>query len=224
MQFDNFPENVKKLLVQLKPERRERLVSVLDHRQPDITVVLENVRDPHNISAVLRSADSIGVMDLHLIDFSDEDEITLKRTSSSGSNKWVFVHQHKNTKKCLTELKRQGFKIYTTHLSDEISSKTLHEVSFTEKIAIVFGNEKYGLSKEALEMSDVNFVIPQQGMAQSLNISVACAVTLYEAMRQRQTNGDYDFPKISQKKRIEIIEIWAKKALSKRKTKIIYDF
>lgn len=224
MQFNDFPESIKELLIQLKPERRKRLLSVLNRRQADITVVLENVRDPHNISAVLRSADSIGVMDLHLIDFSDENEITLKRTSSSGSNKWVFVHQYKNTKKCLTELKKQGFKIYTTHLSNETPSKTLHEVDFTQKIAIVFGNEKYGLSKEALEMSDANFVIPQQGMAQSLNISVACAVTLYEAMRQRRINGDYDFPKISQKEQIAIIEIWAKKALSKRKTKIIYDF
>jgi tRNA (guanosine-2'-O-)-methyltransferase len=109
--------------------------------------------------------------------------------SSSSAHKWLTVHQHSNIAECLQELKQKYEKILTTHLSSDAIS--LYEVNLTEKVALVFGNEHDGVSEELRALCDGNFIIPQVGMIRSLNISVACAVTLYEAFRQKQKAGHY---------------------------------
>lgn len=172
-------------------ERENKIRNVLCKRQMDLTVVMENVNDPHNISAVLRTCDAIGIHEIKIIDKKELPEYKkLGKKSSASAVKWVKKRYYTEINSCVDNLKKEGFKIYSTHLADK--SIPLFDIDFTEKIAIVFGNETEGVSAEMAALSDVNFKIPQVGMIPSLNISVACAVTLYEAFRQRYLKGFYE--------------------------------
>ncbi len=174
----------------ITPERRQRIEHVLHHRQPTLTVVFENVHDPHNVSAVIRSCDAVGVAEAHGIYSGRQVFPELGEKSSASARKWVDVHLHQSVDACYAALRARGMKIYTTHMSSDAVS--LHELDLSQPVALVFGNEKEGVTAEAREKADGNFLIPQVGMIQSLNVSVACAVSLYEAFRQRQVAGMYD--------------------------------
>jgi tRNA (guanosine-2'-O-)-methyltransferase len=174
--------------------RIEKVRSVLAKRQPDLTVVMENIHDPHNVSAVLRSCDCVGIMQVELL-YNLEKFPKIGKKSSSSANKWLSRRKHTTVDECYGVLRSEGFKIYATHLGTE--SISLYDVDFTQKVALVFGNEHRGVTDEAAAKADGNVVIPMVGMIQSLNISVACAVSLYEAMRQRLLSGAYDTPKFS---------------------------
>lgn len=174
----------------LSDDRSEKIYACVSRRQPSLSIVLENVHDPHNVSAVLRSCDAVGVMDVHLIYHSGQSFPELGEKSSASARKWVLTHKHSSIDECYDYLRNEGKKILTTGMSNE--ARSLYAIDFTEPIAIVFGNEHAGVSEEAILKADGNMLIPQVGMIQSLNISVACAVTLYEAFRQRSLNGMYD--------------------------------
>jgi tRNA (guanosine-2'-O-)-methyltransferase len=174
----------------LSDDRSEKIYACVSRRQPSLSIVLENVHDPHNVSAVLRSCDAVGVMDVHLVYHSGQSFPELGEKSSASARKWVLTHKHSSIDECYEYLRKQGKKILTTGMSNE--ARSLYAIDFTEPIAIVFGNEHAGVSEEAILKADGNMLIPQVGMIQSLNISVACAVTLYEAFRQRSLNGMYD--------------------------------
>jgi len=174
----------------LSDDRSEKIYACVSRRQPSLSIVLENVHDPHNVSAVLRSCDAVGVMDVHLIYHSGQSFPELGEKSSASARKWVLTHKHSSIDECFDYLRKEGKKIMTTGMSNE--ARSLYAIDFTEPIAIVFGNEHAGVSEEAILKADGNMLIPQVGMIQSLNISVACAVTLYEAFRQRSLNGMYD--------------------------------
>ncbi|MEY3385287.1 MAG: hypothetical protein RIR53_98 [Bacteroidota bacterium] len=179
------PENI-------TPERRAKLERVLSRRQPTLTVVFENVHDPHNVSAVIRSCDAVGVVEAHGIYYGRTTFPELGGKSSASARKWVDVHLHQTVEECFTHLRAEGYRIYTTHMSSDAVS--LYDVDLTQPVALVFGNEHDGVSQEARDAADGNVIIPQVGMIQSLNISVACAVSLFEAMRQRMVAGMYDAP------------------------------
>ena len=181
----------------MTPERFERLDSVLNKRQPDLTVVLENVFDPHNISAVMRTCDAVGIQDIFILNTKIPPHKKWGAKSSSSAAKWLSIHQFTNAEECFTELRKRYKKIYTTHLSTDAVG--LHELNHTEPVALVFGNEHSGVSEEIIAMADGNFIIPQVGIIKSLNISVACAVCLYEAYRQKDTAGHYARPKLEGK-------------------------
>jgi tRNA (guanosine-2'-O-)-methyltransferase len=170
-------------------ERRHKIESVLSKRQNDITVVLENVFDPHNISAVMRSCDAVGVQEIYVLNTKIPRHKKWGARSSSSAAKWLTVHQFEDTDECFVELRKKYSTILTTHLSTDAVS--LYEVDLTKPIALVFGNEHSGVSEELIKLADGNFIIPQVGMIRSLNISVACAVSLYEAFRQKQEAGHY---------------------------------
>ena len=174
----------------LSDDRSEKIYACVSRRQPSLSIVLENVHDPHNVSAVLRSCDAVGVMDVHLVYHSGQSFPELGEKSSASARKWVLTHKHSSIDECFDCLRKEGKKILTTGMSNE--ARSLYAIDFTEPIAIVFGNEHAGVSEEAILKADGNMLIPQVGMIQSLNISVACAVTLYEAFRQRSINGMYD--------------------------------
>ncbi len=174
----------------LSDDRSEKIYACVSRRQPSLSIVLENVHDPHNVSAVLRSCDAVGVMDVHLVYHSGQSFPELGEKSSASARKWVLTHKHSSIDECYDCLRKEGKKILTTGMSNE--ARSLYAIDFTEPIAIVFGNEHAGVSEEAILKADGNMLIPQVGMIQSLNISVACAVTLYEAFRQRSINGMYD--------------------------------
>jgi len=178
----------------MTPERYSRLTAVLNKRQPDITVVLENVFDPHNISAVMRTCDAIGIQDIYILNHKIPPHKKWGEKSSSSAVKWLTIHQFTDADECFAALRKNYKKIYTTHLSTDAIS--LHDLDLTESIALVFGNEHSGVSDEIIAMADGNFIIPQVGIIKSLNISVACAVTLYEAYRQKNNAGHYNDPKL----------------------------
>jgi tRNA (guanosine-2'-O-)-methyltransferase len=174
----------------MTPERSNKLLSVLSKRQASITVVLENIEDPHNVSAVLRSCDAVGIQDVYVINSKEPRKKKWGYRSSSSAVKWLSVHQFDNAEECIAVLRKNYDKILTTHLSSDAVS--LYQLDLTQRIAMVFGNEHGGLSEEIITAADGNFLIPQVGIIRSLNISVACAVTIYEAFRQRTVAGMYD--------------------------------
>jgi tRNA (guanosine-2'-O-)-methyltransferase len=190
----------------MTPERKQKLLSVLSKRQHDLTVVLENVQDPHNISAVMRSCDAVGIQDIYVLNNKIPRHKKWGAKSSSSAAKWLTVHQFTKVDECMAELKSKYKKILTTHLSSDAVS--LHEINFTESTALVFGNEHSGVSEEIRKLADGNFIIPQAGIIRSLNISVACAVTIYEAFRQKLKAGHYDKQKLPEKQFEQLLNEW----------------
>ncbi len=172
-------------------KRYNKIAKVAKHRQDDLTVVLENIHDPHNVSAIFRSVESIGVDKVYLI-YNSNKFPRIGKFSSASAKKWVSTEKYTTPEECFAELRKQGYKIYTTHLSDEVEQVSLYDLDLTGKCAIVVGNEHMGVSDEAVKLSDKNFVIPMYGMIQSLNVSVSAAICVYEALRQRESKGMYN--------------------------------
>ena len=193
----------------MTPERQNRITNVLNSRQPDLTVVLENVHDPHNISAVMRTCDSIGIQNIYILNTKIARHNKFGKKSSASAAGWLSIHHFDNTEACFEELKAKYSRIYATHLGTE--SHSLYDLDLTESVALVFGNEHAGVSEEALQLCDGNFIIPQVGMVRSLNISVACAVSLYEAFRQKQQAGHYNSSRLPEAEWNEISEQWGLK-------------
>jgi len=187
-------------------QRKERLTSVLNKRQHDITIVLENVFDPHNISAVMRTCDAVGLQDIYILNTKIPQHKKWGARSSSSAAKWLTVHQFDNAKQCFSSLKSHYSTILTTHLSGDAVS--LHQIDFTKSVALVFGNEHDGVSEEIRNIADGNFIIPQVGIIRSLNISVACAVTLYEAFRQKSQAGHYNQSKLDDIRMKSLLVEW----------------
>lgn len=190
----------------MTPERRARLLAVLNKRQCDLTVVLENVFDPHNISAVMRTCDAVGVQEVYVLNTKIPRHKKFGARSSSSAAKWLSVYQFTEAETCFNALRQKYDRILTTHLSSD--AVNLYDIDFTGRIALVFGNEHAGVSDEIRAMADGNFIIPQVGIIKSLNISVACAVTLYEAKRQKQLAGHYDSCRIPEPQLNELLNKW----------------
>jgi tRNA (guanosine-2'-O-)-methyltransferase len=190
----------------LTEQRTHRINEVLDTRQGNLTLILENISDPHNISAVMRTADAVGVSEIFVCNTIIDPHEEWGPKSSSSAAKWVQVHQFTNTQDCINAVRKNYNKIYTTHLGE--NSKLLYELNLTENVALVFGNERKGITPEMLAHADANFLIPQIGMIQSLNISVACAVCLYEAYRQKEIAGHYDQRSLTEKQQQNLLDFW----------------
>jgi tRNA (guanosine-2'-O-)-methyltransferase len=194
-----------------RTERRQaRIRSVLARRQPDLTVVLENVHDPHNVSAILRSCDGVGVLQAHAVYSIEEPPAgAFARQTSASAAKWVEVERHDSITDCYTRLRAEGFSILVTSIGPE--SRPLYESDLRRPVALVLGNEMRGVSVEARDMADGAIQIPMAGMVQSLNVSVACAVCLYEAFRQRTAAGDYEAPKLDPRRLRALEEDWLRR-------------
>jgi len=190
----------------MTPERLQRITSVLNKRQGDITVVLENVFDPHNISAVMRTADAVGLQDIFILNTRIPRHKKWGARSSSSAAKWLTIHQYDDAAACFAELRKRYSSILTTHLSSDAVG--LYALDMTAPIALVFGNEHSGVSEEIRAMADGNFIIPQVGIIRSLNISVACAVTLYEAHRQKTLAGHYEQPHLDTARYQSLLQEW----------------
>jgi len=185
--------------------RMEKIRQVLSRRQPGLTVVMENIHDPHNVSAVFRTCDAVGVMQVELL-YTREKFPRIGKKSSSSANKWLERRRHTSVDACFRTLREEGFRIYATHLGT--GTVSLYELDLTQKVALVFGNEHRGVSDEAAGNADANFQIPMVGMIQSLNVSVAAAVSLYEALRQRIASGSMDRRALSQEEFDFLYEDW----------------
>lgn len=176
----------------METSREQKIRNLVQNRQFDLTVILENVDDPHNIGAVLRSCDSVGIREVFVLYTRpglQNHKLELGKRTSAGSRKWVDVYLYREVEACMEHVRRNYAQVFATHLAKD--AKSLYELDLAQSVALMFGNEAEGLSDLALSHADGNFIIPQVGMAQSLNVSVACAVSLYEAYRQRMVLGKY---------------------------------
>lgn len=190
--------------------RQERVRAVLAKRQPDLTVVLENIHDPHNVSAILRTCDAVGVLRVHAVySIEEAPRRAFARQTSASAAKWIDVVFHRSIAACYDELRRAGFTIFATALAPD--STSLYERDFTRPMALVLGNEMRGLSEEAVAQADGVIEIPLVGMVQSLNVSVACAVCLYEAFRQRMAAGAYASASLDSEERRRLEHDWLKR-------------
>lgn len=191
-----------------RTERRQlRLRQVLEKRQPDLTIVLEDIHDVHNASAVLRTADATGVFAVHLVySFELPPERAFSRVAGAGASKWIELIWHETIEDCYAALHAEGFQIYATALHAE--SVSVYDVDYTGKVALVFGNEQRGVSEAAVDGADGVIAIPMMGVVESLNISVACSVTLYEAMRQRLAAGCYGHSRLPAEQLDSVFEDW----------------
>lgn len=178
----------------MTPERTNKLNAVLNQRQPDLTVVLENVFDPHNVSAVMRTCDCVGIQEIFVLNTRIARHKNWGFKSSRSASKWVTVHQFEDFETCMQTVRSRYGRVITTYLSDE--AKDLYSIDFTQPTALVFGNEQYGCTPEMIAAANGHLRIPQVGIIQSLNISVACAVTIYEAFRQKRNAGHYNEAKL----------------------------
>lgn len=172
----------------MTPQRFATLKKVLDQRQPDLTVVMDGVHKPHNFNAIIRTCDAVGVFEAHYIPVTERyRELT---NTGKGSEKYVAAHRHETFTDIAQPLKKQGYQLLAAHLSDE--AVDFREIDFTRPTALVMGAELEGLHPETAKRVDQHVIIPMQGMVESLNVSVACAIMLYEAQRQRLAAGLYD--------------------------------
>jgi tRNA (guanosine-2'-O-)-methyltransferase len=202
----------------LEAKRIARIDEILRRKQPDLQLFCDNLHSSQNLSAIIRSCDGAGV--LHLA-YATEDECQLKihKTITQGAHRWVErKHLCTDEKTAFLKAKQQeGFQIVVTHLDEDAVS--FREIDYTGPTLIVVGNEKEGVSREIIAMADHTVIIPMQGMAQSLNVSVATALVLYEAQRQREEKGMYDTPQLSKRERNSLKEAWLHRDVVVRRSK-----
>lgn len=202
----------------MNQQREHKIRSVIRQSQPDLTVVLENIFDPLNISAVLRSCDAVGVREVFVVytkKYLDKRGLVLGKRTSGGTFKWIDVYLFEDLEECFRRVRARYGRILATSLGEK--SESLYDLDLSEPTALLFGNEDEGVSAEALALCDGNFNIPQAGFAESLNISVACAITLYEARRQRAAQGYYgEKSKFSAAQQQQLFERW--ESMLKEKT------
>jgi len=164
------------------PRRFQRIKNVLNSRMGDLTVLIEGVNKPHNLSAIIRTCDAAGVFEANFI--CDHSKVKTFNSTAQGSQKWVKLRNHESSSKATNTLRKKGFKLYGTSLNE--NSIDYRDLDFTKNTCFVLGAEKWGLSKELIAQVDESIYIPMNGMVQSLNVSVAGAILLFEAVRQRK--------------------------------------
>ena len=172
--------------------RKARFLEVLSHRQPDLTLVLANIHDPHNVSAIYRSCDAFGVSRVHLY-YTNTAFPALGRKTSASARKWVDTERHKTCDDMMAELRSQGMQVLATSFTEK--ARPMRDWDFTRPTAVIMGNEHSGVEPELLAAADGEVYIPMYGMIQSFNVSVASAIILAEAARQREAAGMYATPR-----------------------------
>ncbi|MEM1203093.1 MAG: tRNA (guanosine(18)-2'-O)-methyltransferase TrmH [Acidobacteriota bacterium] len=176
----------------MTPRRLGRLNAILDRRQPDLTVLLDDLRKAHNVSAVIRTCDAVGIPEIHAV--TDAESFRAKITSSAGSDRYVGVRLHPSHAAAVDALQGEGFRVYAAHLDPD--SVDFRELDYTRPTCVVLGQEGPGVAADLLARVDGTLSIPMAGAVESLNVSVAAAVVLFEAQRQRQGAGLYQRPRM----------------------------
>lgn len=194
----------------MTPKRLHKIAGVVSKRQKYLTIVLENIHDPHNVSAILRSADATGIDKVYLI-YNTNKFPKIGRISSGSAKKWIELVRYSNAADCFKELKKHKYRIYSSHIGEAKKNRSLFELDLAKRTALVFGNEHTGVSEEALDLCDKTFSIPMYGMVQSLNVSVSVAVCIYEALRQRELKGMYNKSSYSKTELKDKLKIYTNK-------------
>ena len=188
--------------------RRAKIVKVLSQRQKDLTLVLANIHDPHNVSAIYRSCDAFGVPEVHLY-YTDTPFPLLSRKTSASARKWVDTVRHSEKEDLRECLHSRGYHILATNCSP--SARSFREYDLTLPTAIILGNEHAGVDEELFSIADGEIYIPMYGMIQSFNVSVAAALLLSEASRQRELAGMYKTTSFSDEEYQERLSAWLEK-------------
>nr|WP_136251250.1 tRNA (guanosine(18)-2'-O)-methyltransferase TrmH [Ningiella ruwaisensis] len=181
-------------------ERHQKIREILRLRQPDLSLLLEEVHKPHNVSAIVRSADAVGVHKIHAV---WEHNRAMRKGTAMGAQIWVKTHTHKSTEAAITHLKNQGMQVLVTHLDD--TAVDFRQIDYTKPTTIILGQEKHGATDEAVALADQSIIVPMVGMVQSLNVSVAAAIILYEAQRQREAASMYASNRLSEQEAQKIL-------------------
>ena len=195
-------------------QRIEKVERVLSFRQPDLRVVLEEVTNTHNASAVVRTCDAAGILYVDVIS-ADREPFPVNEAISTRAEKWLDFTHYTSTEACLKNLKKKGFTIIATHLGEGAVSHT--EIDFIPPVAVVFGNESEGISEKALALADCAVKIPMYGMSQSLNLSVSVGIILYEALRQRALKNGYTQERLPVKDFEAFRDLWLGRKKDKKK-------
>lgn len=199
-------------------KRISRIEEILRHKQPDLQIMLDDVRSSQNLSAIIRSCDAVGI--LHLYYAADRnDTLKVHKTITQGAHRWLRrKHIATEEKVMFLESKQaEGYQVVVTHLDKE--AVPFREIDYTKPTLLVMGNEKEGVSEALLAVADHKIIIPMQGMVQSLNVSVATALILYEAQRQREIQGMYETPQLEAEVQEEIKEEWLYRDIIARRSK-----
>ncbi len=194
----------------MTPARTARLAAILDRRQPDLTVLMDDLQKPHNVSAVIRTCDAVGVLEVHAV--SDAPSFTARRSSGGGTGRYVGVRLHGTTERAIDHLRSGGFRVLAAHLAP--GAVDYRDVDYTRPTAILLGTEKDGVPPETEARVDGSIAIPMHGAVRSLNVSVAAAVILYEAQRQRAEAGMYDAPRLDAATRNDLLFEWGYRRLA----------
>ncbi len=194
----------------MTPRRHARLRAILDRRQPDLTVLMDDVHKPHNVSAVIRTCDAVGLLEIHAV--SADAAFRPRHMSAGGSGRWVGVRLHPGRRDAVAALRGRGLQVLAAHLTE--SAVDFRAADYTRPTAILLGAEKLGVSAEAEALSDGCVTIPMHGAVESLNVSVAAAVILYEAQRQRAAAGLYDAPRLDEATRQRLLFEWGYRRLA----------
>ncbi len=195
-------------MVERTTRRKEKIKAVLDKRQTDLTLILDNIHDPHNVSAILRSCDAFAVPVVHLY-YTGESFPAPGRKSSASARKWVELQKHSSVESMINYLKSKSFQVLGTGFGDRATA--VHDWDLTRPSAIVLGNEHQGLSPELYSYLDGELYIPMQGMIPSLNVSVSAAIILYESFRQRMTRQNHFAQGFDAQTLKLMFELWSKK-------------
>lgn len=185
---------------------------MLDRRQPDLTVLMDRVHKPHNLSAILRSCDAVGVLEVHAVPPAEGLEIPA--ASSAGSSKWVRVHRHRDAAAAASALRAAGHRLIAAHPT--AGARDFRALDYTAPTAFLVGTELRGLGDDALQLADDRVLVPMVGMVRSLNVSVATALLLFEALRQRQEAGLYERSRLDPERRRTLLFEWAYPRLARR--------
>ncbi len=202
----------------LNEKRITRIDDVLSKKQPDLQVMLDNLHSSQNLSAIIRSADAVGVLDIYYATKEDAS-LRIHKTITQGAHRWTHRYRMHDDHKVsfIKEKKTQGFQVVVTHLEEQAVS--FREVDYTKPTLLVMGNEKEGVSSEIVKLADEIIIIPMQGMVQSLNVSVATGLILYEAQRQRELSGRYNASSLTSEKKEEIKAAWVYRDTIARESK-----
>ena len=196
----------------MTPERFLKIKTVLGRRQPDLTVLTDSVHKSHNISAILRTCDAVGIHRIHAV--SSGGDLRRHHMISGGSQRWVDVVIHASSKEATSTLKSQGWRLIAAHPGD--SARDYRDIDYTQKVAIIFGSELEGLTPNITKKADDVIAIPTNGFVASLNVSVAAALILFEACRQRETQGLYDQSRLSCEEFNNTLFEWAYPQIAER--------
>jgi len=188
----------------MTPERHARIRFTLQRRQPDLRIITDQVHKPQNVAALVRTCDAVGVANVHMV--WPHDYYKPYSGTARGSDRWVEVHRHESMADAIEQVRGLGHVIYAAHLSGR--ARHFREIDYTRPCALIMGNEKDGVGEEAAALADDHLVIPMMGMVESFNVSVAAAIILSEAQRQRESAGLYARRRLSDEQYARFLVRW----------------